>query len=213
MAESLDTASAGGRLVITIMAAVTSLIFGMTPGLGGLIGAGETVRGARVRNETMSMAWLLATVAGAGVVVWDRTFIGLWVSEKYYPGLLSTVLIVLMVLQFSLIRVDSNIIDLTLNLRTKVLLGLFSAALSVALAWVLVSHFQLGIPGVVIGFMAGRAVQSFTYPVMVGRIPEQRSEQGDAGQGDMGTRGKTTAGCLSPCLLVPMSPCPLDELA
>src|SRR5919197_471004 len=169
-ASAVTTYTLNRFVPVTIMAAVTSLIYGMTPGLGGLIGAGEVVRGARVRNETMSIAWLMATVAGAGVVAWDRTFINIWVSGRYYPGLLSTVLIALMVLQFSLIRVDSNIIDLTLNLRTKVLLGLLSAGLSVAFAWVLVSHFELGIPGVVIGFMAGRSVQSFTYPVMVGRI-------------------------------------------
>ncbi len=61
-----------------------------------------------------------------------------------------------MVVQLTLIRVDSNIIDLTLNLRWKVLLGLVSAGLSVAFAWVLVSRFDMGIAGVTIGFMAGR---------------------------------------------------------
>jgi O-antigen/teichoic acid export membrane protein len=155
---------------ITIMAAVTSLIFGMAPGLGGLIGAGATPRAARVRNETMAAAWLMASVAGGGVLLWERSFLRLWVGERYYPGLQPTLLIVLMVVQLTLIRVDSNIIDLTLNLRRKVLLGLVSAGLSVAFAWVLVSHFDMGISGVAIGFMAGRIVQSLAYPVMVGRI-------------------------------------------
>ena len=52
-----------------------------------------------------------------------------------------------MIVQLTLIRVDSNIIDLTLNLRWKVLLGLVSAGLSVAFAWVLVSRFDMGIAG------------------------------------------------------------------
>jgi len=155
---------------ITIMAGVTSLIFGMAPGLGGLIGAGETARGARVRNETMAIAWLMATVAGAGVLLWERSFLRIWVGEGYYPGVGATFLIVLMVVQLTLIRVDSNIIDLTLNLRRKVLLGLASAGLSVALAWILVAQLHMGIAGVTMGFMAGRIVQSLTYPVMVGRI-------------------------------------------
>lgn len=155
---------------LTITAAVASVIFGMAPGLGGLIGAGQMVRAARVRSETMAVAWLMATVAGAGVLLWEESFLRLWVGERYFPGVVPTLLIVLMVLQLTLIRVDSNIIDLTLNIRRKVLLGLLSAALSVGFAWFLVARLDLGIPGVAIGFIAGRAVQSVTYPLMIGRI-------------------------------------------
>ena len=155
---------------LTITAAVASVIFGMAPGLGGLIGAGEMVRAARVRSETMAVAWLLATVAGAGVLLLEESFLRLWVGQRYYPGPVPTLLIVLMVLQLTLIRVDSNIIDLTLNIRRKVLLGLLSSVLSIGFAWFLVSRLHLGIAGVAIGFMAGRAVQSVTYPLMIGRI-------------------------------------------
>ena len=155
---------------LTITAAVTSVIFGMAPGLGGLIGAGRMVRAARVRSETMAVAWLMATVAGAGVLLWEESFLRLWVGERYFPGVVPTLLIVLMILQLTLIRVDSNIIDLTLNIRRKVLLGLLSAVLSVGFAWFLVAQLDLGIAGVAAGFIAGRAVQSFTYPLMIGRI-------------------------------------------
>ena len=155
---------------ITIMAGVTSLVFGMAPGLGGLIGAGDTRKAGRVRNETMASAWMMATVAGAGVLLWERSFLRLWVGERYYPGLTPTFLIVLMVVQLTLIRVDSNIIDLTLNLRRKVLIGVLSAGLSVTLAWVLITHFHLGITGVVLGFTIGRIPQSLAYPSMIGRI-------------------------------------------
>jgi O-antigen/teichoic acid export membrane protein len=154
---------------LTITAAVTSVIYGMAPGLGGLIGAGETVRASRVRNETMATGWLMATVAGAGVLLWERSFLALWVGEKYYPGLGATTWIVLMVLQYTVIRVDSNIIDLTLNIRRKVLLGLLAAGLSVAFAWILVEA-GLGISGVAIGFILGRSIQSVAYPLMIGRI-------------------------------------------
>jgi O-antigen/teichoic acid export membrane protein len=155
---------------LTITAGVGAVILSVMPGLGGLVGAGELRRSALVRTETMAASWLIATVAGAGVLLWERSFLGMWVGEKYYPGLGPTFLIVLMVLQLALIRVDSNIIDLTLNLRLKVLLGLLAAGLSVVFAWVLISRFQMGIAGLAVGFIAGRAIQSVTYPVMVGHI-------------------------------------------
>ena len=156
---------------LTITATVASMIFGMAPGLGGVIGAGELARAKRVRSETMSIAWLMAAVAGAGVLLWERSFLDLWVGARFYPGMLATLLIVVMVLQLTLIRVDSNIIDLTLNIRTKVLLGLVAAGLSIAFAWVLVSR-GMGIAGVAAGFIAGRVVQSVAYPVMLGRMLE-----------------------------------------
>jgi O-antigen/teichoic acid export membrane protein len=155
---------------LTITGSVASLVFGMAPGLGGLIGAGEMVRAARVRSETMAVAWLLATVAGAGVLLWEESFLRLWVGQRYFPGVVPTLLIVLMILQLTLIRVDSNIIDLTLNVRRKVLLGLLSVILSVGFAWFLVARLDLGIAGVAAGFIAGRAVQSVTYPLIIGRI-------------------------------------------
>jgi O-antigen/teichoic acid export membrane protein len=179
---------------VTVMAGVTSMIFGMAPGLGGLIGAGEVHRAARVRNETMAASWLLSTVACAAVLVWLPTFLGLWVGSRYYPGTVATLLIAVMIVQLTLIRVDSNIIDLTLNLRTKTLLGLLSAGLSVVIAWILVSTFDMGIPGVVVGFMLGRIPQSLAYPLMIGRflsIPTSEQLRGTA------RAGLTTAGLFA----------------
>ncbi len=168
--QEVTTYTLARFIPLMIIGAVTALISGAMPGLGGLVGAGEHTRAARVRSETMSFAWLIAVVGGAGILLWERSFITLWVGARYYPGLGTVFLIALMVLQLSLIRVDSNIIDLTLELRWKVLLGLLAAGLSVLLAWVFVSFFDLGIAGVVVGFMMGRTVQSIAYPVMIGRI-------------------------------------------
>ncbi len=80
-----------------------------------------------------------------------------------------TLAIILMVSQFALIRNDAAIIDLTLDLRNKVILGAISAFLSLGAATLAVRHFGLGIPGLCFGFMAGRSVLSIAYPFMVGR--------------------------------------------
>jgi hypothetical protein len=82
------------------------------------------------------------------------------------------------VLQFALIRTDANIIDLTLNLRKKVLLGALAAACSVGLAWLVLGPLDMGIIGLVLGFIVGRSIQSVSYPLMIGRLlgipPEQQ---------------------------------------
>ncbi len=164
-----------------IIVAVATVIFAIMPGLGGLIGAGDLRRAVRIRNETMTLVWLMTTVAGATVLLWEESFLRLWVGERYYPGSATVLMIMLMVLQFALIRTDTNIIDLTLNLRRKVLLGTFSAALSVGLACLFLGVLGMGIIGLVLGFILGRTVQSIGYPLMIGRllgIPPQRQMRG-----------------------------------
>ena len=160
-----------------ITVAVATVIVAIMPGLGGLIGAGELTRAVRIRTETMSLIWLFTIVAGASVLLWEESFLRLWVGAKYYPGAAAILMVMLMVLQFALIRTDANIIDLTLNLRRKVLLGTLSAVLSVGLAWLFLGPLDMGIIGLVLGFIAGRAIQSVGYPWMIGKllgIPPER---------------------------------------
>ena len=150
--------------------AVFMVISATMPGLGGIVGAGDFERAARVRAETLVLCWLLAAAAGATVIVWLPGFIDLWVGSRYDAGTVATVLICAMVLQFGLIRVDSNVIDVTLQVRAKVLLGLASAVLVVTLGVVLVGPLDLGIPGIVAALMLGRAPLSVAYPMLIGRL-------------------------------------------
>lgn len=164
-----------------ITVAVATLIFAIMPGLGGLIGAGDLGRAVKIRDETLSLVWFMTTVAGATVLLWEESFLRLWVGEQYYPGTAATLMIMLMVLQFALVRTDANIIDLTLKLRRKVLLGTLSAAVSVSLAWLFLAVLDMGIVGLVLGFVLGRSILSVSYPLMIGRllgIPPQRQVRG-----------------------------------
>jgi hypothetical protein len=84
--------------------------------------------------------------------------------------MLPNLLIILMVSQFVFIRNDANIIDLTLDLRSKALLGLFSAGCSAGIAMVLVGVYKLGIMGLTLGFITGQLILSIGYPLIVGRF-------------------------------------------
>ncbi len=150
-----------------IFGVVAISISAVMPGLGGVIGAGETRRAADVRAESMTVTWLLATASGSAFLVFHESFLTLWVGPQYQPGPAAALLIVLMVLQFAFIRNDASIIDLTLELRNKVLLGLLSATLSIGLAVIFIRTWDLGITGLVLGFIAGRSIVSVAYPLSV----------------------------------------------
>ncbi len=153
-----------------IFGAAAIVVSAIMPGLGGLIGARDLQRAVSVRSEAMTATWLLATASGAAFLLWQESFLTLWVGPQYDPGATASLLIVLMVMQFAFIRNDSSIIDLTLQLRGKVLLGLVSAALSIGLAVLLIRRWDQGITGVVVGFIVGRSILSLAYPWLVCRL-------------------------------------------
>jgi O-antigen/teichoic acid export membrane protein len=153
-----------------LISLVAIVVSGVTPGLGGMIGLRNLQKAARVRSEIMAGTWLIATAVGATILLWNRSFVQLWVGAEYYAGAVPAVLIMLMVTQFVLIRNDANIIDLTLDLRHKVFMGICSAGISLAGAAVLVGPLDLGIPGLCLGLMAGRSILSLGYPWIVGRF-------------------------------------------
>jgi O-antigen/teichoic acid export membrane protein len=168
-AELVTTYSLTRYASETIIKLIAFVVFSVLPGLGGIIGSGDLQKAVRVRNEIMLITWLIVTPVGTTIVLWNRVFVQLWVGAEYYGGPIPTLLIVLMVTQFVLIRNDGNIIDLTLNLRGKVLIGALSTVVSVVLAGVLVGPFDLGITGLCLGFIVGRSILSLGYPWLVGR--------------------------------------------
>ncbi len=152
-----------------IFGAVAIVVSGIMPGLGGLIGARDMGRAIAVRTESMSVTWLIATASGAAFLLWQESFLRLWVGEEYYPGRAATLLIIVMILQFAFIRNDSSIIDLTLKLRGKVLLGFLSAGVSIAVAVILLRTWETSISALAVGFIAGRSILTVAYPWLVSR--------------------------------------------
>jgi O-antigen/teichoic acid export membrane protein len=143
---------------------------GASPGLGALIGRGDTGRGIKVRNEIMSFTWLLCTALGASLLVWNPSFVGLWVGARFYAGSIPMLLIVLLVTQFAFVGNDARFIDLTLKVRAKVVLGAISAVLSIVLAAVFVTISEDKITGMALGIIAGRLILTVAYPWLIGRL-------------------------------------------
>jgi O-antigen/teichoic acid export membrane protein len=162
------------EMMITIIA---NVVFAIMPGLGRIVGSGDMRKAARLRSEIMSLIWLVVTVMGTAVLLWNRTFLGLWVNAERYSGSLPNLLIVVGVMQLVFIRSDANIIDLTLRLSHKVLLGLLSVTISVVSASVLVGYFNMGIVGLCLGIMLGRLILTIGYPLLISRYMETSSWQ------------------------------------
>jgi hypothetical protein len=140
------------------------------PGLGSIIGTGDYERAIRLRNEINSIIWLVSTALGASIILWNHAFISLWVGAEYFSGAIPNMLIVVASMQLAFIRSDGNIIDLTLKMSQKVLLGLLSVIVSIVIAGIFVGYFKLDVIGLCFGIMLGRLILSVGYPVLISRF-------------------------------------------
>jgi O-antigen/teichoic acid export membrane protein len=154
----------------TLINIIAIFVFGSTPGLGGIIGKRDFEKASRLRGEIMLVTWLLTVIIGSTILLWNRSFVTLWVGPQRYAGSAQNFLILVLITQFVLIRNDANIIDLTLKLSRKTILGLISASVSVGTAILLVGYFNAGIIGLIIGLITGRLILSFAYPLEIGHF-------------------------------------------
>jgi O-antigen/teichoic acid export membrane protein len=154
----------------TLINIVAIMAFGIAPGLGGIIGSGNFEKAVKIRGEIMALTWLIVTGLGTVVLLWNRSFIGLWVGSQHFIGSVPEILIVTVVFQFILIRNDGNVIDLSLKLRQKVILGAISVGLSLGIGIALIEWLNLGVVGICLGLVLGRLILSVGYPFLVGRL-------------------------------------------
>lgn len=144
-----------------------SAVSAAMPGLGGLIGDRQLERARLVRGELMALTWLFVTAVGTTLLLWNRSFVSLWVGAASYTGPQVELLIVLIAVQTAFIRADAYIIDAALQSWLRVLISAAAATVTVTLAVVLTRAF--GLVGLCAGVLAGRTLQSVAYPVLARR--------------------------------------------
>lgn len=167
--ESVTSYSLSRYLPDALVTMIGLGVFSSIPGLGAIYGRKEFARAAALRGEIMLTTWIAATVAAPVILLWNQDFVSLWIEPGHYVGDLETLLILVMSIQLAFIRNDSNFIDLSLDLKKKVLLGGVSVALSLALS-IGLALAGGGIVGLCLGFIVGRTILSVAHPYLVGQF-------------------------------------------
>ena len=140
---------------------------GAIPGIGGVIGDRQFEKAVRLRNELLALTWLFATTVGATILLWNRSFLTLWVGGVNYAGPWVNLLIVAIMAQTAFVRSDAYIIDAALQPRMRVIVTAVGATLTIVLATLFTMRF--GTVGLCLGIIAGRLTQSVAYPHLVRR--------------------------------------------
>ena len=135
------------------------------PGVAGIIGRQGFERAALLRRELLAVTGIFVTAAGSTILLWNRSFVQLWVGAENYAGPWTNLLIVLIAVQSAYIRCDAYLIDAALQpgrrVRVGIMAGLATLALSLGLTHV------AGMVGLCLGILLGRATQTIGYPWLV----------------------------------------------
>jgi O-antigen/teichoic acid export membrane protein len=149
---------------------------GAMPGVGSVIGQGHHERAAALRAELLWLTWLAATVLGVAMLMWNRSFVRLWVGSEQYAGLIPNILLVVATVQTAFIRCDSYIIDAALRPRLRVVVGAIASVATIAACVLLTRAY--GLVGLCIGVITGRLVQTVAYPILAARSLSSRAASG-----------------------------------
>jgi O-antigen/teichoic acid export membrane protein len=135
------------------------------PGLAGIIGEKGFERAAFLRRELLAVTGVFVTAVGSTVLLWNQSFVHLWVGGENYAGTWVNLLLVIIAVQSAFIRCDAYLIDAALQPRRRVKVSLVAGALTLALTIVLT--WLAGMVGLCLGILAGRLTQTILYPVLV----------------------------------------------
>ncbi len=135
------------------------------PGVAGIIGRQSFERAALLRRELLAVTGIFVTAAGSTILLWNRSFVHLWVGAENYAGAGTNLLIVLIAVQSAFIRCDAYLIDAALQPGRRVKVGIVAGLATLALS-VGFTHLA-GMVGLCLGILVGRATQTIGYPLLV----------------------------------------------
>jgi O-antigen/teichoic acid export membrane protein len=108
---------------------INKLILGIMPGVGKLLGLKEYDKINSVRNKINSVTLLLTTAFGVTVILFNHSFLKVWVGKEHFAGQLANVMIMITTMQDTFVKNDACIISATLDIKKKVFLTLIAGAL------------------------------------------------------------------------------------
>lgn len=155
-----------GYISQILISSITMIVGAAIPGLGGIIGQKKIDKILELRKEMLCLTGLLATVFGSLILMWNKTFISLWIGSEHYAGQYVNLLMVVIAVQLLFLRNETYLIDLTLDINNKVLLGLLSLFITIILAIFLIHYLK--IIGLCISILLGRLLLTISYPLITG---------------------------------------------
>ncbi|NGM73075.1 oligosaccharide flippase family protein [Sphingobacterium sp. SGL-16] len=156
----------------TIKDIVSQVISSTLPGIGKLYGNKEFDKLKIVKSQVFSLTWLFCCVMGCLGLLFNQSFIYLWIGEGHFGGQLVNLLLIIITVQYMFTYNDGILINISLNIKRKVVYGAFSALITIGLSYFLIKKYE--ILGLGIALICGRLIMSIAYPIIVANILQDK---------------------------------------
>src|SRR5690606_3690945 len=83
-----------------VQGVVYAVINGIIPGIGSVFGKGEFEKIKKARNLINQLNYLLIAAIGVAILLFNHSFIQLWVGEEHFAGYLENLFILIIAVQF-----------------------------------------------------------------------------------------------------------------
>lgn len=142
----------------------------ITPGLGKLIGAKNFIKSREVTESIREIILFITAFFGCLILIVNKTFVNLWMGEEYFLGSTTNLIIVLIMIQLVMFRVEGQIQDLSLKIKNKVIIGGIGAVLSILLGVFMYNFMDKQIEGLFLGVLIGRFLLNIAFKTMVNKM-------------------------------------------
>jgi len=142
----------------------------ITPGLGKLIGAKELIKSRRITESIREIILFITIFFGGLILILNKNFVKLWMGEEYFLGSIPNLIIVLIMIQLVMFRIEGQIQDLSLKIKNKVLVGGIGAVTSILLGILFYNLMDSRIEGLFIGVLIGRILLNIAFKRMVNKM-------------------------------------------
>ncbi|MCG8430176.1 MAG: hypothetical protein MJA29_03275 [Candidatus Omnitrophica bacterium] len=138
---------------------VEQIIYASMPGVAGICGTKNWPLLNKIRYELFIIGFSAMSFLGIFAVLFNRSFLELWVGESFYGGGALTLLLAIVAFENFFLRVQSAISDSLLAFRERTLINSVSGLIVVILAIALFN--VLGAIGIVIAYLVAKLVLLF----------------------------------------------------
>jgi O-antigen/teichoic acid export membrane protein len=142
-----------------------SLLSSSLPSFGDLVGRNDRSAIVRVRHQMSVFSLFAMMVIGSGVILLNQDFMALWLGAEQYVGDTVNLVLVLVATFGMLNRVDSMIIDSTMEISQKTIALLVAGGTNITLGLLLMP--SLGLVGMAMGTLVGRGIVLIANPAIL----------------------------------------------
>ncbi|MCV7212060.1 hypothetical protein [Mycolicibacterium canariasense] len=141
---------------------------GFTPILGSLLGASEFAAAAERARSARHLVIGVTVLGSAAVLAFNGVFVTVWAGADQYLGTTVNALLAVCGMQQALIRMDGQVLDVTMRIGPKVVIGLISSIGGI-IAGIIGYSLTHDLRASLIAVILLRLIGNIAYPALVAR--------------------------------------------